>query len=290
MNTYSPYSSVVEQFTYPSTPDAGTASVTVYYDLGDSVVAATAPTLVSGSTYSITINDDLLGAAGIYRLKWSCKIASSSFYSYTEFRVEDAYVTSSDFFSEFSDFDVPEFTNKFANTEKLARRIIDTYTGQDFQFIKNKTYKYDGNDRSKMNLGQRLNSFSSVYIDESDYTDKVEVDFRSKYFLKLLQQYPYPDSRRDDLQPAIFSKNTVVYVTGDWGWISVPAQITQAAKLLIVDLFDDTRREHFRYGISKIEQGNNRLEFDKGIYNSTGNIDVDILLMDYVYWTMDYVY
>jgi hypothetical protein len=288
MNTYSPYSSVTENFTYPSPPTS--ASVTVFYDLGDTVVAAVTPTLVSGNTYSITINDDLLGAAGIYRLKWSCTISSSPFYSYTEFRVEDAYVTSSDFFSEFPEFDVPEFTNKFANIEKLARKIIDTYTGQDFQFIKNKTYKYDGNDRQKISLGQRLNSFSSVYLDESDYTDKVEIDFRTKYFLKLLQQYPYPDSRRDDLQPAIFTKNAVVYVTGDWGWISVPTQITQAAKLLIVDLFDDTRREHFRYGITKIEQGNNRLEFDKGIYNSTGNIDVDILLMDYVYWTMDYVY
>lgn len=289
MNTYSPYTSVVEQFTYPSAPDSGTASVTVYYDLGDTVVAATTPTSVSGNTYSISINDELLGAAGVYRLKWSCEFSDTPFYSYSEFRIEDAYVSSSDFFSEFPEFDTPEFTNKFVNTERLARRIIDTYTGQNFQFVKNKTYKYDGNDRNKIHLGRRLNSFSSVYIDESDYTDKVDLDLRSKYFIKLIEQYPYPDSRRDDLLPAIFPRKTVVYVTGDWGWLSVPFEITQAAKLLIIDLFDDTRREHFRYGISKIEQGNNRLEFDKSIYNSTGNIDVDILLMDYVYWTMDYV-
>lgn len=289
MNTYSPYTSVTEQFTYPSTPDSGTASVTVYYDLGDTVVAATAPTLVSSNTYSISINDELLGAAGVYRLKWSCEFSSTPFYSYTEFKIEDAYVSSADFFSEFPEFDTPEFTNRFSNTEKLARRIIDTYTGQDFQFIKSKTYKYDGNDRDKIHLGRRLNSFSSVYIDESDYTTKVDLDLRSKYFIKLIEQYPYPDSRRDDLLPAIFPRKTIVYVTGDWGWLSVPVEITQAAKLLIIDLFDDTRREHFRYGISKIEQGNNRLEFDKRIYNSTGNIDVDILLMDYVYWTMDYV-
>lgn len=290
MNTYSPYNAVTESFTYPSPPTAGTASVTVYYDLGDIVVAATAPTLVSGNNYSITISDDLMGAAGVYRIKWSCTISGTPFYAYTEFKVEEPYVDSSDFFSEFSDFDLPEFTGKFANTEKMARRIIDTYTGQSFQFIKNKTYKYDGNDRATLHLGSRLNSFTSVLVDETDYTTAVRLDFRSKYFLQTI--YPAPsveEANTEDIRAKVFPRNSTIYVTGDWGWLSVPAEITQAAKLLIVDLFDDTRREHFRYGISKIEQGNNRLEFNKDIYNSTGNIDVDILLMDYVYWTMDYV-
>jgi hypothetical protein len=116
------------------------------------------------------------------------------------------------------------------------------------------------------------------------------MDLRSRYYLKLVEQYPHPDSSRDDLAPATFPKKTIIKVTGDWGWITTPWEIEQAAELLIVDLLDDTRREHHRYGISKLEQGNNRLEFDKSLLNSTGNIDVDTLLMDYVHWTMDYVF
>jgi hypothetical protein len=110
MNTYSPYNAVTESFTYPSAPDAGTATATVYYDLGDTVVAATAPTLVSGNNYSITIADDLMGAAGVYRIKWSCNISTTPFYAYTEFKIEDTYVSSESFFSEFPEYDLPQYT------------------------------------------------------------------------------------------------------------------------------------------------------------------------------------
>jgi len=290
MNTYSPYNAVTESFTYPSPPTAGTASVTVYYDLGDVVVAATAPTLVSGNNYSITIPDDLMGAAGVYRIKWSCTISGTPFYAYTEFKIEDTYVSSSDFFTEFPDYDLPQYTSRFASVEKVARRIIDTYTGQDFQFIKNKTYKYDGNDRKTLYLGSRLNSFTSVLVDDTDYTSAVRLDFRSKYFLQTI--YPAPsveETNTEDIRAKVFPKNSTVYVTGDWGWLSVPWEIQQACSLLISDLLDDVKRENRRYGIKRIEQDSHRIEFDTSIFNSTGNIDVDTLLMDFVVWTMDYV-
>lgn len=290
MNTYPPYVAVTENFTYPSTPDSGTASAAVYYDLGDVVVPSSAPTQVSGNTYSVTVSDDLMGAAGVYRIKWSCEIADVPFYAYTEFKIEDSYVSSSDFFTEFPEYDLPQFTSKFEATEKVARRIIDTYTGQDFQFIKNKTYKYDGNDRNMLYLGSRLNSFSSVFVDDSDFTTGVRLDFRSKYFLQTI--YPAPsvqETNTEDIRAKVFPKNSVIYVTGDWGWMSVPWEIQQATSLLISDLLNDVKRENRRYGIRRIEQDSHRIEFDPSIFNSTGNIDVDTLLMDFVVWTMDYV-
>lgn len=290
MNTYSPYNTVTESFTYPSPPAANTATATVYYDLGDIVVATAAATLVSGNTFSITISDDLMGAAGVYRIKWACTISGTAFYAYTEFKVEDTYVSSTSFFSEFPEYDLPEYTSKFDSVEKVARRIVDTYTGQDFQFIKNKTYKYDGNDRSVLYLGYRLNFFTSVLVDDTDYTSAVRVDYRSKYYLKTI--YPAPSVEEDnteDIRAKVFPKNSTVYVTGDWGWLSVPWEIQQACSLLIADLLNDVKRENRRYGIKRIEQDSHRIEFDTSIFNSTGNIDVDTLLMDFVIWTMDYV-
>jgi hypothetical protein len=290
MNNYSPYTTVTETFTYPNTPDSGSASVVVYYDFGDTVLAATAPTLVSGTQYSITVSDDLIGAAGLYRVKWSCTFSGTAFYAYTEFKVEEPYMTLDQFIIDFPDYDNPTYTTRFDFVEKNARRIIDTYCGQSFQFIKNKTAKYDGNNRDTLNLGMRLNSFSSVFIDESDFTDKCAIDLKTKYFIKLNANYPYFDSRKDDYLRNIFPNYTTVSVTGDWGWMSVPDNVRQASEILISDLFDDTRREHHTYGITRLEQGNNRLQFDPSIFNSTGNIDVDTLLMDYVYWVMDYVF
>lgn len=289
MNTYLPYASVTETFTYPSTPDAGTVKVNVYYEFGDTVVENVTPTLVTGAKYSVTLADDYFGAAGTYKIKWICKISTTDFYSYTEFKVEDTYVKSANFFNNYPEYDLPQYTTKFDNTEKMARRIIDTYTGQSFQFIKNKTVQYEGNGREMLYLGYRINSFSNVIIDTTDFTEGVRIDYQSKYFLKTISPYPTPESNKEDVRPKIFPERSTVYVTGDWGWASVPWEITQAAELLIVDLFDDVRREHYRYGITRLEQGNNRLEFDPNIFNSTGNIDVDTLLMDYVHWTMDYV-
>jgi hypothetical protein len=289
MNTYPLYSSVTESFTYPNTPDIGSLSVVVTYDFGDTIVAAKAPTLVSGDQYSINISDDLLGASGIYRIKWSCTFSGTSFYNYTEFKLEDIYITSEEFFNNNPEYDYPEYTVKFDSTEKLARRIIDTYCGQDFQCIKNKSISYDGNGREKIYLGSRLNNLTKVIVGDSDFTERVVVDLRSKYFIKLNTDYPYFDSRKDDLIRYIFPTHTIVTVTGDWGWFSVPWEIKQAAELLIADLLNDVKRENRRYGVIRMDQDSLRLHFDPSIFNSTGNIDVDTLLMDFVVWTMDYV-
>ena len=288
MNTYTPYSSVVEQFVFPNTPDSGSALTTVYYDFGDIVVDSVAPTLVSGTTYSAIVNDDILGAYGKYRIKWSCTFSGTAFYAYTEFQIEDTYVKYDTFFNNYPELDIPDYNTRFNNTEKMARRIVDTYCGQSFQFIKNKTRTYEGNGRETIHLGSRLNSFSSVFIDKTDFTEQCIIDLKTKYFIRLNTTYPYYDSRIDDVFRSKFTKNTTVYVTGDWGWLSVPWEVEQATELLMLDLLDDTRREHYRYGITRSDQGGNRLMIDKGFFNSTGNIDVDTLLMDYVYWIMDY--
>lgn len=290
MNTYESYSSVTQSYSFPSAPTAGTIKVSVYYENDLLLVDSATPTLVSGTTYQYSLNPDTLGSFGTYSLKWQATISDSAFYDFTEFKIEDSYVALADFVAEYPEFDLPEYTARYASIEKMARRIVDTYTGQNFQFIKNKIKKYEGNNREQVFLNARLVSFSSVFIDESDYTTKVTFDFKSRYYLKLLQQYPYPDSRRDDLYPAIFPKRTNIYVTGDWGWPTVPWEIQQATSLLMTDLFNDVKRESRRYGVTRMDQDTLRLHFDPSIFNSTGNIDVDTLLMDFVLWNMDYVY
>jgi hypothetical protein len=77
---------------------------------------------------------------------------------------------------------------------------------------------------------------------------------------------------------------------GDWGWISVPSNIKEATALLIADILEDAKRDHHRYGIIRLEQDTNRFEFNRDMLSeSTGNLDVDILIMDYVYWVPDWI-
>lgn len=289
MNVYGSYSSVTEQFTFSTAPDSSSVSASVYYEYDTLLLEDMSVNMISSTVYSVNIPDEITNSFGVYKIKWIYQISGVEYYAYSEFKIEDKYVNLQDFLNNYPDYELPEFISKFSSAEKTARRIIDTYTGQNFQSVLNKTKQYDGNGRNKIYLQNRLISYSSVFIDESDYTEKVSLDLRSRYYIKLIEQYPYPDSRRDDLLPATFPKKTVVKVTGDWGWLSVPWEIEQAAEILIQDFLDDVRREHHTYGINRLDQANNRLLFDKSMLNSTGNIDVDTLLMDYTLWTMDYV-
>lgn len=285
MNLYDIYDAVIEEFTFPATPDVGTVSATVYYEWGDTVLTGT-PTLSSGTTYSFTVAADTY-SFGTYRIKWECQVSAVAQYFYTEFRVEGGYSYETDFMAKYPDFNIAEYNGiPFTNAEKLARRIIDTYTGQSFQPIRNKTLTIDGTGRRTLHLPLRLNYFSEVLVADVDYTAAVEIDPTSKYFLRLVAEQDVVDG---PITITKFQQDASVSITGDWGWLGVPWQIEQAAELLIIDILDEVRRENFRYGVSRIWQDTNRLEFKPGIHDSTGNVDVDVLLMDFVYWTMDYV-
>jgi hypothetical protein len=81
-----------------------------------------------------------------------------------------------------------------------------------------------------------------------------------------------------------------VTVSGDWGWIDPPSNITEATSLLILDILEQNRREHHSYGILRLDQDTNRIAFDSSMFSeSTGNIDVDVLIMDYIYWIPDWI-
>lgn len=281
MKTYSLYSDIEESFTFPDAP-SDTPKATVWYEWGDVVVAETSATLVTGSTYKVAIPDESVNAVGTYRIKWTATINAQPFYTMTNFSVESPYITQTEFAVNYPEFDIPEYQgDKFTIAEKNARRVIDTYCGQTFAPVFNKVLSLDGNGRSNLYIRPRIANITSVLIDSVDYTASVELDPESRHFVRM--------AATEDTTPAVFPNNSTVAITGDWGWTYVPKNIEQAAELLTIDFLDDTRRETFRYRLQRVWQDTQRFEFDPSIYNSTGNLDVDILLMDYVYWTMDYV-
>ena len=284
MNTYPLYSDVTESFTIPDAPD-GDVLATVTYEWGDEVVAETTASLDTGTTYEIAVPDEKLNAVGIYRIKWACDIGGSAFYSYTNFNVESPYLIETSFFANYPEFDIPDYQGtSFDVAEKNARRIIDTYCGQSFAPIFNKTLTLDGNGRNVLRTFPRLAILNTAYIDDVDYTTIVEIDPETHHYVRIK-----PSLDTTTLTYTKFPENTTIQLVGDWGWSYVPPNIEQATELLVMDLLDETRRETFKYGLQRLWQDTQRFEFDPSIYNTTGNLDVDVLLMDYVFWTMDYV-
>lgn len=290
MNTYPLYSDITETFTVPDAPDAD-VTATVTYEWGNEIVAATVATNTTGNTYSIAVPDEDVNAVGMYRIKWSCDIGASAFYSYTNFRVEAPYITETSFFANYPEFDIPEYQGTAFNiAEKNARRIIDTYCGQSFDPIFNKTLTVDGNDRTVLKVLPRLAQINNVYLSDgttdTDYSTIVEIDPETHHYIRFK---PTITNTSTTLTYTKFPSSMMVKILGDWGWSYVPANIEQATELLVMDMLDETRRETFKYGLQRLWQDTQRFEFDPSIYNTTGNLDVDVLLMDYVFWTMDYV-
>jgi hypothetical protein len=284
MNTYDFYEQVEESFTFPGVPTTPTA--TVYHEWGDVIVAEAPAILDTGNTYKVTIPDELIDSSGIWRIKWKATINSKDFYAYTNFNVYRTYVTWQDFVADYDDYDDLSFFVDFTKAERIARGIIDTYTGQNFQFYKNKTIILEGSGKDVLRFTERLNWYTAVTNDGTDYSSSVELDHSSKYFLRTVR----PDTIDDPLDViGTFSKNSTYSVTGDWGWVDVPSQIVDAAKLLIADLIDEVKREPHRYNVVFSGQDTNRLQFRNNVGGSCGNQDADILMMDYVYWTMEYV-
>jgi hypothetical protein len=82
--------------------------------------------------------------------------------------------------------------------------------------------------------------------------------------------------------------DSVYKVTGDYGWRYVPDNITQAAQLLVADIMNNDS-EYRNHGIYRADMDAISLYMNQDFYQSTGNIEADILLMDYTLFVMDYV-
>jgi hypothetical protein len=279
MTTYGLQELISESFTFPVEPDEGSVSVKVNYEWGDLVDEPTA-TDEGDDEYSIELSPDLMVAAGVYSIRWSCEVSGTPKHFNTSFYVEEKYISENDFMNIYEDMNTSEYNNDIFNrAERIARKIIDTFCGQSFQFVGNKVVNKDGNDRQKLYIGRRLVHLDSVEMSidnrTEDYTDFCDIDWGSRYSIQSSEKFP---------------QGSRVTVSGDWGWIDPPSNIREATSLLILDILEQNRREHHSYGILRLDQDTNRIAFDSSMFSeSTGNIDVDVLIMDYIYWIPDWI-
>jgi hypothetical protein len=278
MSSYPLYTQVTEIFDFPSLPDTGSVTARLNYEWGDLI--DTMQPSGEGTIFTVQVPADLIVAAGLYNIRWGAEFDGSPKYFNTSFSVEEQYISEAEFMDAFEDMNTSEYSGDiFERAERVSRKIIDTYCGQNFQYVGSKTLSKEGGGSEKLYIGKPIIHIDSVFIgfdDRSeDYTDLAEVDWASKYAIRCQKKFP---------------SGSKVSVTADWGWAAVPVNIKEATALLVVDMLEDTRREHHRYGITRLYQDTNRLEFDPSMFGeSTGNLDVDVLLMDYVYWIPDWI-
>lgn len=294
--------------TLPSDPDSNTVTATLYHEFGDTVSGPTTASRTSAGVYSITYGQQnsgiyILNSGGRHRVDFTYTISGTSYTQSKYLNVFTPYITSLEFFLQYPHLE-DEFGSKFDRAERQVKNIINTFTGQSFDCFLNKNITIIGNNAFNLRLPLPIFNLKKVIQDQNTSYEELIYD-SSNSNISNLEKVKY--------QPFNFNstyyirwKNTVVEaentvytqnkfkssksytILGDYGWQYVPENIEQASALLIADFFNDDSA-YRRHGIYAVDLDIVKFQTSDKFYESTGNIEADVLLMDYTNFIMDYV-
>jgi hypothetical protein len=253
-------------------------TVSLIHDWGDVVVDAATPTRDSAGNYSYTFNN--IASSGVHKVRWEYTQGAVDIVKDEYIEVVQRYVDSDAFFSKYNELG-DEFGALFNDLEGVARKIIDTFCGQNFQYVEG-TLTFEGNGGKNLFLGRRLDLATLVMLDDDDVTENI-AGVSDDPFDMFIQFIVTDTSIRTK-----FTDGETVTVTGNWGYPYVPSAISQATEMLILELINDDRI-NYTHGIDQIWMDTQRTEFKDGMFDTTGNLDIDTLIMDWMVLGWDYV-
>jgi hypothetical protein len=259
--------------------------ISLFHDWTDTIVDNVRATRDSAGEYIYEFSADNMASFGNHKIVWRY-IKSSVTSTFTQYiNVYSQYISSGEFFDIYPELETT-YGDKFDSTERRVRSVIDTVCGQNFQSIKNKTLSFEGEDRETIYFGIRCTSLiEATQKPDVDITGDCEITVESKAYVRRIEQLiPIATSEKMYLQPR-FSENEFYLFRGNWGWDYVPTNVTDAAALLIYDYLNDDNA-YAKHGISQMKMDQYSLTFGTNAMAGTGNIEVDVLLMDYTLYTM----
>jgi hypothetical protein len=293
--------------TLPSDPTSNLVSVSVYHELGDLVYGPVNASKVSTGVYTITLGQQasglyILNAAGRHRVEFTYTVSGASYTQAQYINVYTPYTTAADFFISYPELQESK-GSLFDRYEKRVRAIIDTYCGQSFDYYPNKSITIDGNNHSNLHLPYPIYTLTKVTQDPGRSYEEVLFDatlptvnnvervkqplnFEASYYIR----FKTDTIDKDDtlIVPNSWKAKREYKIEGDFGWGYVPNNVKYAADLLIADLMNDDS-EYRRHGVYSIDMDIVKMQMKQSFYESTGNIEADVYLMDYTLFVMDYV-
>jgi hypothetical protein len=293
--------------TLPSDPASNVVSVSLYHEFGSLVSGPTNATRTGTGVYTITYGQAasgiyVLNAAGRHRADFTYTVSGTSYTKSQYFNVYTPYINIDTFFEDHPELE-DEWYDKFDKLEKKVRNIINTFCGQSFEYYPDKYLEVMGSGKKSIHLPNPISILRKVTADPGtndeivlhDYEDatmnhieklKEPNNFGSSYYVQFRKSVL--DSVNVLLIVNKFNPQSVYRIEGDFGWRFVPNNIEQAADLLLEDMMNDDSI-YRRHGIYSADMDVLKIQTGQNFYESTGNIDADILLMDYTLFIMDYV-
>lgn len=300
--------------TLPSDPASNTVSVSLYHEFGSLVSGPTNATRTSAGVYTITYGQAasgiyILNSAGRYRADFTYTVSGTSYSQSQYINVYTPYLDIDTFFADHPELET-DYYDQFDKLEKRVRNIINTFCGQSFQFYPNKFMILQGSGKKTMHLPLPISTLRKVTANIGDEDEEVIHDstdatlnhieksrephnFQSSYYIQFRKSYLEKTQRI--IYESNFDENNDFKIEGDFGWQFVPNNIEQAADLLMVDAMSDDS-EIRRRGVIEVQYDTVRYNMTgsssdskASFFETTGNIDADVLLMDYTLFIMDYV-
>jgi len=295
--------------TLPSDPASNVVSTSLYHEFGSQVSGPTNATRTSAGVYTITYGQQasgvyILNSAGKHRIDFTYTMSGTSYTQSQYINVYTPYINSTTFFEDHPELE-SDFFDKFDKMETKVRNIINTFCGQSFDYYPNKYIEIQGSGKKIIHLPIPIttlrvvtanfgDSDQAVVHNSTDATlnniekTKEPHNFNSTYYLQYKKSYI--EKVQTIVSSAKFDIEDDYKIEGDFGWQFVPNNIEQAADLLLEDIMNDDS-EFRRHGIYRVDMDTIEYETKKNVsfYESTGNIDADVLLMDYTLFVMDYV-
>lgn len=288
--------------TLPSDPTSNLVSVSLYHEFGDLVSGPTTATRTGTGVYTITYGQNasgiyILNSAGKHRADFTYTVSGTSYTQSQYMNVFTPYITSAEFFDNHPELEA-NFANNFENFAKKAKNIIETFCGQTFDFYPNKTIAMNGNGYTSMRLPYQISTMTSVIQDPGTDGEYILYSDTVSNIEKVKENFAFGGSynirfKKSSLPESIFilgsfSQDSVYEIVGDYGWRYVPENVKQAADILITDMMNNDS-EYRNHGLTRVEMDAVTVYMKDNFYDTTGNIEADVLLMDYMLFVMDYI-
>ena len=249
--------------------------------------------------YSFLLTQAITNVVRVLELRWSYVINGLPVVQTDFYQVALAYCTPGEVIDFFGYGATPSEINyheisEIENAEKLARTIIDGYTGIQF-YLRNDSQEMFGNGSDAIQLIERMASIDQIYengvlvMDNTQdpkfnkFGADVEIT-QTGYAVRLINQEMgvMYDNQTDTniLYYGKFRDGLRYKFVGRIGYKYVPEDIKQASMMLIHDLLSNDYAWRNKY-LNKVNLSEISFEMSGGAFNGTGNVTVDNILDQY---------
>jgi len=249
--------------------------------------------------YGFLLTQLVTNTVRVLELRWTYVINGLSVTQTDFYQIQPVYSTISEIIDFLNYGATPSDINyhpisEIQNAEKLARTIIDGYTGLKF-YLRNDSQEMFANGSDALQLVERMTSVDKMYEDDILVIDNTQQPAYNQfgYNIELTQTGyvarlidPGWDIRYDNevdanvLYYGRFRDGSRYKFVGNIGYKYVPEDIKIASMLLVNDILSNDYNWRNKY-LSKVDLSEISFEMSKGAFNGTGNITVDNILDQY---------